>query len=731
VSSLIQEYAWSIIRRTAATLLDHKRIEDADAQEVEIVRLASLNHSLASCLNHTNGYVANLRKAPFSRLSYASLFIGLDSEEILSNAKRLLEMISAPCNEAKELPLHSVPDLLSQIHSLCSYHLSPVGRLFQKNLGAFYTPAEIARYIVKSTIDANGRNQKWKTTMDDFKCEMPKILDPACGTGAFLVAAFKVFSDYYLRDDNYSGAENSAKPLQEISERLYGVDLDAGSLEIADISLRLLTGERKLPMKSRQFGVTLKQGNALISPTRKDSEKGLAAFFENPSSELAFDWEKEFPEVFSNDESGFDVVVVNPPYERLKPNRTEFGRHLDEELAKRYPSLSFANDAQRIKEKIAYFRKSGEYEYTNVYSMDTYRLFIERSLQLLRNRGKFGFIVPSTLAGDLASRKIRGHLFTDNSLLSLDFFKETADIFPNVSQAFCIIVGNKGGNTSRIKLRFGLNSSDQLTCFPSYQMYLDEMAQAVGMSLVVPRIESFEWEILKQMHAHPTVGDADWILNHRGELDLTLDKEYLSDKKIGPPLLRGSDIGRYALRTEQSSHTTKYVDLKDFRESKENSIRLDHIDSDRIVCQQINNQHQKWRLKFAKVYSGSVLANSCNYFIVTIQESQDRLLNYLLGLMNSELMNWRFSATSYNNHVSNRELDTLPVPNPMNLDGKDGIIREISDLAPGVSHECPDSIPIIEGLVFKLFDIPKSSASKLLTSRGLDEHQIRRILNHI
>ncbi|TFG12345.1 hypothetical protein EU537_09835 [Candidatus Thorarchaeota archaeon] len=731
MTSLIQENAWSIIRRMAATLLDHRRIEDADAQEIEIVRLASLNHLLASCLNHTNGYIANLREAPFSRLSYASLFIGLDSEEILTDARRLLEMISAPCNEAKELPLYSLPDLLSQIHSLCSYHLSPVGRLFQKNLGAFYTPPEIAGYIVKSIIDVNGGNQKWRTTKDDFKGKMPNILDPACGTGAFLVAAFKVFSESYLHDDDSSRVANSAKILQEISERIYGVDLDAGSVEIADISLSLLGGERKLPMKSRQFGVTLKQGNALISPTGNDSEKRLDAFFENPSSELPFDWEKEFPRIFSDDESGFDVVVVNPPYERLKPNRTEFGRHLGEELARRYPSLSFANDAQRIKEKITYFRKSDQYEYANVYSMDTYRLFIERSLQLLRNSGKFGFIVPSTLAGDLASKEIRRYLFIENSLSSLDFFKETADIFPDVSQAFCVMVGNKGGSTSKIDLRFGLNSIDQLTSIRSYQMHLDEMARIVGFSLVVPRIESFEWEILKQMHTHPTVAEADWILNHRGELDLTLDKEFLSDKEIGPRLLKGSDIGRYALRASETSYSPKYVRLRDFRQSKTKSVRLGHIDSERIACQQINNQHQKWRLKFAKVNSGFVLANSCNYLTVTSQKSRGTLLNYLLGLMNSELMNWRFSATSYNNHVSNRELDTLPVPNPMDSEKQDETMKEIANLASRASHRSQDLVPKIESLVFKLFDIRKSTASKLLDSRGLGEQQISNILNHM
>ncbi len=731
MTSFIEEKARSIIKRAATTLLDERRIENPDAQDIEVIRLASLNHSLASYLNYTNDYVANLREPPFSRLSYASQFIGLDSNEVLTNTKRLLELIDGPCNEVKGLALYSVPIMLSQVHSLCSYHLSPVGRLFQKNLGAFYTPEGITRYMLESILTGNGVQQDRRTDEHDFNDSIPYVLDPACGTGAFLVAAFKILSDTYLRDDNPSRTGNSTKLLQGLSEHLYGVDLDAGSLGIADISLRLLAGENKIPMKVSQLGVTLKQGNALISPTDKNSAKALANYFEDPSSELPFDWQGEFPEVFSGGSPGFDVVVANPPYERLKPNKTEFGRHLDKELAKKHQSLSFANDAQRIKEKIAYFRKSGDYEFANVYSMDTYRLFIERSLELLKDRGKFGFIVPSTLAGDLASEKIRRYLLTENSVLSLDFFEETAEIFPNVSQALCILVGHKNGHTSEINLRIDLSSSDQLASSPSYNIDVDAMTRIVGSSLVIARVESFGWEILQQMHLHRSVGELDWILNHRGELDLTLDKEYISEEEIGPRLLKGSNIDRYVLRNPQSSHSSKYVDLKNFRESKINSIRLDHIDSDRIVCQQINNQHQKWRLKFAKVNGGFVLANSCNYLTVTVQESQDLLLNYLLGLMNSELMNWRFSVTSYNNHVSNRELDTLPIPNPMGSNRQDETIKQIADLAGIIGHNSQEYVPRIEGLVFRLFDIRKSSAFKLLDSRGLTKQQIRSILSHM
>jgi hypothetical protein len=94
-------------------------------------------------------------------------------------------------------------------------------------------------------------------------------------------------------------------------------------------------------------------------------------------------------------------------------------------------------------------------------------------------------------------------------------------------------------------------------------------------------------------------------------------------------------------------------------------------------------------------------------------------------------MNWRFSATSYNNHVSNRELDTLPVPNPMDSVEQDATMKEIADLASRTSHRSQDLAPKIESLVFKLFDIRKSIACKLLDSRGLGEQQIGSILNYM
>jgi type I restriction-modification system DNA methylase subunit len=240
----------------------------------------------------------------------------------------------------------------------------------RKKDGVFYTPEYITRYIVENTLGklcsdkkaelkieaetvvVNARKltkseQSYKETLLNYREWLThlKILDPACGSGAFLNQAleFLIREHTLIRDlllpfeDLMIGYEVEKSILEH---NLYGVDINEDAVEIARLSLWLRTAHKGRELIN--LGAKIKCGNSLIS------DRNIA--------ENAFVWEDEFPEVFA--QGGFDVVIGNPPY----------GAQLSEEHKKYF--------YERFK--------------TVEYQINTYTLFMEMLSFLTAPKGKLG-----------------------------------------------------------------------------------------------------------------------------------------------------------------------------------------------------------------------------------------------------------------------------------------------------------------------------------------------------
>jgi predicted type IV restriction endonuclease len=255
--------------------------------------------------------------------------------------------------------------------------------------GVYYTPTYIVEYIVRQTV---GRMLENQSPRDAAKL---KVLDPACGSGSFLIGAYQHLLDWHLAWYVAHEPERHAKGKDArlyrsrdgwrvtATERkrillnsIYGVDIDAQAVEVTKLSLllKVLEGEtdESLNAQMRLFHEralpdldgNIKCGNSLIGPDFFDGRLGLDQ--EERRRINAFDWPAEFPRVFQA--GGFDAVIGNPPYIRIQTMK-EWAPLEVEFYKRRYAAASKGN-------------------------YDIYVVFVERGLQLLNSRGRLGFILP-------------------------------------------------------------------------------------------------------------------------------------------------------------------------------------------------------------------------------------------------------------------------------------------------------------------------------------------------
>ncbi len=225
------------------------------------------------------------------------------------------------------------------------------------------------------------------------------VVDPACGSGAFLVAAFDALAAEYLRvTDRMTGLGHKLDfdIFDEILTRnLYGVDLNVESVEITRLSLWLKTARRQKQLQSLDH--TIRSGNSIIHDKATDAR--------------AFDWDTAFPEVKA--QGGFDIVIGNPPYVRM-----EFLKPVKPWLAKNYVVADERTDL--------------------------YAYFFEKGVSILKPGGRLGFISSSTFFRTGSGEKLRLHLSERTDMEVVVDFGDT-QVFEGVTTYPAILVATKRG----------------------------------------------------------------------------------------------------------------------------------------------------------------------------------------------------------------------------------------------------------------------------------------------
>jgi hypothetical protein len=248
--------------------------------------------------------------------------------------------------------------------------------------GVYYTPRYIVKYIVAQTVEKLLVGKKPEATLK------LRFLDPACGSGSFLLRVFEAVCEHWEQwliarpgdrkkkwcwVDEKTGNVHLTMALkrQILTSNVFGVDLDPGAVEVTQLSLylKMLENENRTTLK-RQRELLPDDDDPLLPPLDNNIKWGnslIASDFSMMPEDLvrvrAFDWSVGFKDIMKA--GGFDAVVSNPPYIRIQG----------------FPA-----------DQISYFARNYEAATGNC---DIYMNFVERGFCLLRESGLLGMILPN------------------------------------------------------------------------------------------------------------------------------------------------------------------------------------------------------------------------------------------------------------------------------------------------------------------------------------------------
>jgi len=452
----------------------------------------------------------------------------------------------------------------------------------RKKDGVFYTPEYITDYICRNTIISylskeNARNPhdlilEHSSNIKELESKLNdiKIVDPACGSGAFLIKAVDVLLELFkeiqmlkLSEGVYTPVKKGRKKIKDkgqvmlkkwheedeareiIKNNIYGVDINEESVEITKLSLFLKiarTGEKLIDLSKN-----IKCGNSLIGDLEVDSK--------------AFNWTQEFKEIFDN--GGFDIVVGNPPW----------GADIE------FEKLNFIKS---------------ENEEIVVRMIDSFMFFTNISLNLVSDYGCVGMIVPDVLLYQKDNEKLRKSILKKMNLFYIVNLGDS--VFEDVSRPSCIVI--IGGKTTKYVNVVDVSKvKENKKELYNYLMVSNELYNSTPMN-IFPTNNIEGYEILKRLSSFPSLVesiDSDNIqrgvspdLKDAFIVDLEkINRFQLEKNKLKKTVTGGKDVKRYFITENQDDliYNTRDDDFTLIP----NICKYISSYEDKITCKEVKN----------------------------------------------------------------------------------------------------------------------------------------------
>jgi N-6 DNA Methylase/Eco57I restriction-modification methylase len=688
----------------------------------------------------------------------------------------------------------------------------------RKTTGSFYTPRSLTEYLVRRTLAplVSGKTSEEILSL--------RILDPAMGSGAFLVAACRYLASAYeaaLVRDNVCGPEDidereRADFRRAIAQRcLYGVDINPMAVQLGRLSLWLTTlaaerpltfldhrlrtgnslvgaslmdlarqparGKRgssahtsRLPLfeddeRDRQLrriiavrdAIAAEPGHTLAQVRAKehalarlgDENPALARWreacdvwcstwfvtesgrhrppvsalidtvLERPSlpehvvrpfvdrarataaRERFFHWTLEFPEVFSEDEGGFDAVLGNPPWEMLRGDTGDAaGRQ-----AARQAACALTDFA----------RGSGVYSLQGRGHANLYQLFLERMLGLLRPGGRLGVVLPAGLATDHGAGALRRTLLRRTTIDTLIAIENKDGIFPiHRALKFLLITSSNSGETKALPCRFGVRRLECLDQLPDMGPQRDAvivpralLERMSGEELAILDVRSQEEVALVSQIAFSIpalASDEGWGVTFGRELNASDDRRHFhpaSSSDTGLPVIEGKQIGPFVAD----------VDRPAFRIRRDAAARL--LDPDRtflrprLAYRDVAAATNRLTLIAAIVPPLTVTTHTL-FCLRTDLDEECRF--FLCAMFNSFVANY-LVRLRVGTHVTIGIIGHLPMPRPVS---GSTALREIAGLSRALTASPTDAVAHarVQALAARLYGLNRAQFAHVLST---------------
>lgn len=396
----------------------------------------------------------------------------------------------------------------------------------RKKDGVFYTPKYITKYIVENTVgklcsekivelkineeDYTTDKKRTKATKQPLLDKLTQyrnwllqitIIDPACGSGAFLNEALNfLIAEHTYIDELQAKLFGDALILSDVEKsilenNLFGVDLNEESVEIAKLSLWLRTAQPN--RKLNDLNHNIKCGNSLIDDPEIAGEK-------------AFNWQKEFPQIF--EKGGFDVVIGNPPY----------------------VPTEYINDDDKV-----YLEKNYQSAYGRI---NLYPIFYEKGLRVLKDSGVLGYITPYTILKNQYYKQSRKFILENSTIIELIDFKGILVFQDAAVDSIILILEKKISDKYEFKQISNIKSFENQS-YTVDKFKLSEILSNEDLSMLITINDKLIKRVSKNtIPLKEIINFNQGIITGGNSKYLTTEKSEITEK-----LLTGSDFNRYLL----------------------------------------------------------------------------------------------------------------------------------------------------------------------------------------